>query len=205
MDELEHLRASVTLSGDLGRDVTMFLHAHGCPGTAEHCGRVAAEARRVAVLCGEDPDRAEIAGWLHDVSAVVPTADRAYVARAWGVDVLPEEDQFPMIIHQKLSVVLARDVFGVHDAAVLSAVGCHTTLKRDASALDQVLFVADKLEWDQAGTAPFHADMHAALRTSLDAAVGVYLTFLWERRAHLRVLHPWLRDAYEQWVARYGD
>jgi predicted HD superfamily hydrolase involved in NAD metabolism len=204
MDEFERFRRTISLTGNVATDAHAFLVAYELAPTAIHCGCVAAEARRVALLCGVDAAQAETAGWLHDVSAVIPNSERINVARAWDVPVLPEEEQFPMIIHQKLSVVLAREVFGVHDAAVLSAIGCHTTLKRDASVLDKVVFVADKLEWDQPGKAPFHDAMHAALAVSLDHAAAAYLSFLWERRDTLRVVHPWLRDASEQWVERSG-
>jgi HD superfamily phosphohydrolase YqeK len=64
--------------------------------------------------------------------------------------------------------------------------------------LDKVVFVADKLAWDQPGVAPYHAEMSVALGRSLDEAALVYLRYLWQRRASLRVVHPWLRDAYLQ-------
>jgi HD superfamily phosphohydrolase YqeK len=111
--------------------------------------------------------------------------------------VLPEEETLPMIIHQKLSVVIARELFDVQDDAILSAIGCHTTLKAGANALDKVVFVADKLAWDQPGIAPFHADMWAALERSLDEVMMVYVRYLWERRDTLAVIHPWLREAYQ--------
>jgi HD superfamily phosphohydrolase YqeK len=103
-----------------------------------------------------------------------------------------------MIVHQKLSVVLARELFGVSDEDVLSAVGCHTTLKAGAGALDKVLFVADKVEWDGAGVSPYRAGMLEALETSLDAAAIYYLHSLWEQRHRLRVVHPWLAAAHAE-------
>jgi HD superfamily phosphohydrolase YqeK len=161
MDDFDRFRTAISWTGNIATDVHAFLVAHESAPTAIHCGSVAAEARRVALLYGVEPSQAE-------------------------------------------SALLAREVFGVHDAGVLSAIGCHTTLKRDASMLDKVVFVADKLAWDQPGTAPFHDAMHAALRISLDHAAGAYMTFLWERRTTLRVVHPSLRDAYEQWVEQGG-
>lgn len=195
---LEDLRQSIALTGDTGRDVATFLIAHGCPQTARHCGEVAAEARRVALLVGADPTLAEAAGWLHDVSAIFPTPERVKIAYQLGIPVLPEEAAFPMIVHQKLSRVLAVQVFQIIQPEVLSAVECHTTLKRDASQLDKVLFVADKLAWDQPGQASFHEGMQAALEISLNAATFFYLRYMWERREQLAILHPWLRDAYLQ-------
>ena len=105
---------------------------------------------------------------------------------------------FSLIIHQKLSVVLARDIFHVADEAVLCAIGCHTTLRANAAVLDKVLFVAEKIKWDQPGLPPCKADLLAALEESLDQAVFYYLCMMWAHCRTLRVIHPWLRAAYEQ-------
>jgi predicted HD superfamily hydrolase involved in NAD metabolism len=198
MTEIQQLAQGFTLTGDLARDVSAFLIQHGAPHTAAHVRDVAEEARRLALMLGENAEQAETAGWLHDVSTVIPNGERAIVAENWGVEVLPEEATFPMIIHQKLSVVLAREIFGVQDESVLSAIGCHTTLKANASRLDKVVFLADKLAWDQPGVPPYYDEMRAALEESLDAATLVYLRFLWDRRETLRVIHPWLVEAYQQ-------
>ncbi len=195
---LTDLLTGLTMSGDLSVDVPAFLIHHGCPNTAAHSARVAAECRRVAGLTGAAPDAAEAAGWLHDISAVWAPSERLPVARDLGVEVLPAEESFPLIIHQKLSVELAREVFGVTDPAVLSAIGCHTTLKAGAGLLDKVLFVADKLEWDQRGTPPYFDRVAGALQRSLSEAALAYLQWMWEQRDTLRVVHPWLRDAYEE-------
>ena len=72
--------------------------------------------------------QAENAGWLHDISAVIPEARRLDYARQWHIEVLPEEATAPILLHQRQSAVLAAEVFGVTDPAILSAVGCHTTL-----------------------------------------------------------------------------
>lgn len=191
---------SLSRTGDLAVDVPAFLRAHGCVVTAAHCRAVAARAADLATVYGAAADAAATAGWLHDVSAVVPVAARVEAARAWDVDVLPEEVVAPMILHQKLSAVLAEALFGVEEAATLWAIRCHTTLRADASTLDKVVFLADKIDWDQAwvrrGTPPYLVEVEAGLRISLDAGVRAYLRYLWERRAALAVVHPWLRAAW---------
>lgn len=192
------MMAGLKFTGNLKQDAPAFLAHHGKPHTAEHVRDVAAEARHIALKTGDNADSAETAGWLHDISNVIPLSERIETAQAWGVEVLPEEATFPMIIHQKLSVVVAREIFGISDEAVLSAVGCHTTLKVDASPLDKVVFIADKLAWDQPGVPPYFDEMKAALDVSLDAAALVYLQFLWDRRDSLRVVHPWMAAAYSQ-------
>lgn len=195
---IARLTGGLGLTGVVGQDVPLFLIHHGCPNTAMHSARVAHESERIAAATGVDPDSAETAGWLHDVSAVFPQPERARVARALGLAVLPEEDAYPMIVHQKLSAVLAREVFGVRDPAVLSAVGCHTTLRPGAGPLDKVLFVADKIEWDQPGVPPYREEMLQALRESLDRAAAVYLHALWQRCNVLPVVHPWMAAAHSE-------
>lgn len=184
--------------GPIGDRVTAFLCQTGYPNTAKHSTAVAAEARCIAGLVGADENAAETAGWLHDISAVISPADRVIVAECWGLDVLPEELRFPPIIHQKLSVILAKELFEVNDPRILSAIGCHTTLKPGASQLDKVVFVADKIAWDQPGDPPYRDAMPHALDHSLDAAALIYLEYLWQQRDSLPVLHPWAVAAYRE-------
>lgn len=197
-DIVAQLTTNFTRSDNLRRDVSTFLTQHGLPETAAHCAAVAEEARRQATRFGEDADQAEGAGLLHDVSAIFPSAQRAEIADQLQIEVLPDEAVFPMIIHQKLSVVLAREVFGVTDRGILSAIGCHTTLKAGASRLDKVVFIADKIAWDQPGRPPYLDNLLAGLEQSLDEGVFVYLDYLWQQRALLPVVHPWFAAAYRE-------
>lgn len=198
MNRLDVLRQGFDFTGNIAEDARAFLEHHGYPKTAAHVADVAAEAGRLAERFGADVQAAQVAGWLHDISAVVPNSERIAAAYEWGVEVLPEEAMFPMILHQKLSVVIARELFDVQDADILSAIGCHTTLKAEASLLDKVVFVADKIAWDQPGTPPYYDDIIAALDISIDKAAFVYTDYLWQIRDQLKVLHPWARDAYAE-------
>lgn len=186
---------------DLGVDIRdgmlRFLDVNGCRKTAGHCVQVGTEAKKIAEQYGLDGQRAAVAGWLHDISAVIPDERRADVADQLGIDVLAEERTFPMIIHQKLSVVIAQELFGIDDPAILSAIGCHTTLKLHATPLDKAVFVADKIQWDQAGAPPYLKDIRAALDHSLDAASHCYLAYLFQNKAQLKVVHPWAWAAYK--------
>ena len=186
---------SVRLAGNIRDDMARFLVEHGYPKTVGHSIQVAAEARRLAAPFGANETLAESAGWLHDISAVIPNHKRTRLAREIGLEVLPEEEAAPMILHQKLSAVMARDIFGLTEEGALSAIGCHTTLKANASLLDKVVFVADKIKWDQAGEPPYLDDLLAALEESLDRAAFCYLDYLWQRRETIPVVHPWLVEA----------
>ena len=80
----------VQLSGDLRADMVELLTHHGHAKTAGHCTRVAAEARRLATQYGQDQNSAEMAGWLHAISAMIPLDQRVALAEQLNIDVLPE-------------------------------------------------------------------------------------------------------------------
>ncbi|MGG1663727.1 bis(5'-nucleosyl)-tetraphosphatase (symmetrical) YqeK [Brevibacillus sp. NRS-1366] len=196
MHDYEPLVRGWQKTNDVASDAQSLLCLHGCEHTFFHSKRVAHEAARLANVFGVDPQAAMTAGYLHDISAVYPNQVRIEVAESLGIEILPEEKAFPMIIHQKISKAMARDLFSIKDSAILSAIECHTTLKTNPSRLDLVLFVADKIEWDQTGTPPYVQQLIPELEKSLERAAHVYLSHLWEQREKLRVVHPWLRDAY---------
>ncbi|MFD0620559.1 bis(5'-nucleosyl)-tetraphosphatase (symmetrical) YqeK [Paenibacillus sp. GCM10027629] len=184
------------LSGNLRNDIVNFLRNNGCPKTAEHSIRVGNEASKIAGQFHASIASAEIAGYLHDISAVFANDVRIQVSRDLVIEVLTEEETFPMIIHQKISKEMARDIFQIHDQDILDAIGCHTTLRKNATLLDKVLFVADKIEWDQVGSPPYLNQILRQLDHLLDHAAFEYINYLWSQKEKLRVIHPWLRDAY---------
>ncbi len=190
--------AEIEQTGSLAKDATAVLIHHNLPKVAGHVGHVAKEARRLASQFGADAAGAETAGWLHDISAVIPNEVRVEMCAAFDIPVLPGEANFPMILHQKLSVVVARELFGVTDTAVLSAIGCHTTLKANASQLDKIVFIADKIKWDQPGEPPYLVALETAVAHNLDDACRVYLNYLWRQRDSLRFAHPWFLAAHEE-------
>ena len=194
---LNHYIGEFRSTGKIAEDVPRFLASFGYQKTAEHCSAVAVKAKELAEKFGCDPFKAEQAGYLHDISVVIPNEKRIEFAQSQLVKVLAEEVQYPMIIHQKLSVVLAREAFGITDHEVLSAIGCHTTLKAKPKRLDKVVFLADKIAWDQDGKPPYFSKVIEAMKESLDIAVLEYLNFLWERRSQMKVIHPWLVESRE--------
>ena len=193
---IEDLVNGIEFTGDLQVDITTFLKHHGHINTAGHCLAVAKETRELARKYAEDEEAGFQAGLLHDISIVFPAEERGIVAKRLDIDVLPEEEVFPLIIHQKLSAYMAKEIFVISNEAIVNAIGCHTTLKANATILDKILFAADKIKWDQQGIPPYLKDILLALDSSLDDAVFCYLEYMWQRKSQLRVIHPWLCEAY---------
>lgn len=163
--------------------------------TAAHSIEVAEEAKRLAVIFGVSAEKAYVAGLLHDISAVIPNEKRVELHQELGEEVLEAEVTLPMILHQKQSVFIARDCFNVTDKEVLSAIECHTTLKGNATSLDKVVFIADKIKWDRSDSAPYRELLEDSLTVSLDEGCRTYLK--WALR-DIIVLHPWLAEAIKE-------
>lgn len=189
----------VSLRGSIPEKVTNFLAHHGLSHTLTHSRGVVRVAGELALQFRAKLSDCVSAAWLHDISAVLPNALRVDTARALGLELLPEEEVNPVVVHQKLSRVMAEQIFEVHDPVILSAVECHTTLKAGAGKVDKILFVADKIAWDQPGIPPYLIEIRQAAKISLDYASYVYLRQLWERRATLPgPLHPWAQAALNE-------
>jgi predicted HD superfamily hydrolase involved in NAD metabolism len=195
---VNELRKKIKRNGNLTDDVIRTLASNNCHETTLHSKAVAEEAVKLAERFDTDPKKAQIAGLLHDISAVIPFKNRIEIAEELNLDILDEERTFPMIIHQKLSAFIASESFGIQDDAILSAIRCHTTLKKNPSKLDKIIFVADKIQWDQTGTPPYLKGLHDQLQISLDHGTFFFLDYLWQRRDTLKVVHPWLKDAHLQ-------
>ena len=189
-------------SGSLPVDVPDFLILHNRPQTAVHTRSVVELTRLLAARFGLAAAAGETAAWLHDISAVYPNERRLEVSKQLGLEVLPQEELVPLLLHQKISAVIARDVFGILDPAVLDAIECHTTLKPGSTTTEMLVFVADKMAWDQKGTPPYRQEMEAALSESLEAAAWVYQRYLWHS-GKAKVIHPWMQDSYLELKAKY--
>ena len=201
--DLASLTAGLEWGQGLEQDLTALLRKHQRLSTLAHVQRVAEEAKRLALRFGEDAQAAHGAGLLHDVSAVIPKDLRLEAARQWGVDILAEEESQPVLLHQNLSRVMARELFSITDERILSAIGCHTTLRPGAGRMDMLLFVADKIAWDQPGQPPYLPELAKGLERSLEQAALAYLEYL---EASLgRPLHPWAQGALIDLRATRGE
>jgi predicted HD superfamily hydrolase involved in NAD metabolism len=189
----------INFNQNLKNDIENFLNYHNENETFEHTIKVANEASRIASLLDIDPELAEQAGLLHDVSNVIPIAKMMSIAEELLIEVLEEERRYPRIVHQKLSKDMSFEIFRMTNVEVLNAIECHTTLKFGASKLDKILFVADKISWDLPGEHSYQEEMREKLLSSdLDGAVLIYLNHVWGQRNNLKLVHPWLIEAREE-------
>ncbi len=106
------------LRGDWEKDIKTFLLQYNHLFTYEHSVCVANKAREIAKRFQVNEEQAAACGYLHDISAIFPNDERIAVVEKLGIEILQEEREFPMIIHQKISKVIAKKFFKVEDGMI---------------------------------------------------------------------------------------
>ncbi|ARC86741.1 hypothetical protein U732_2706 [Clostridium argentinense CDC 2741] len=195
-DIFKEIIRDVTLTGDIREDSHNLLMKHNKIIIDNHSLRVAEKAKLLAKQFGINENLAEVAGLLHDISGVYPNEEKLELCKKLNIEILLEEEKFPMILHQKISRVMAMEIFNISNKEILEAINCHTTLRSNASPLDMVLFIADKIEWDQKGAPPYINEVEKALNTSLELSAFKFIKYQMDNKENLKVIHPWLLEAY---------
>jgi predicted HD superfamily hydrolase involved in NAD metabolism len=139
------------------------------PRRRDHAHRVAAEAVVLARRFGASPERAELAGLLHDLCRELPDDETLAAAARYGVPVGPVEARRPKkILHGRVAAAELAER-GV-DREVVRAVALHTVGDAGMTVLEKCVYLADYCEPSR--HFPGIDDVRALAQTSLDAAVG---------------------------------
>ena len=137
----------------------------------EHTLGVAETAKRLAPGFGIDPMRAELAALLHDCAKSMPLTEMQACVRREVPDADAEELATECVLHAPAGSVLAKEIFGVQDPEILSAIRKHTIGDANMSPMEALIYTADFIEpgrkpfpgLDEARALAEH-DLYAAMR-----------------------------------------
>lgn len=116
------------------------------PKRYEHTIGVAYTAFAMALRFGADPEKALVAGLLHDCAKCYDNDKKFELCNKYGVKLTKVEVQNPFLIHAKLGSVMAKEKYGVKNKEILSAIKYHTTGKPNMNLLEKIIFSADYIE-----------------------------------------------------------
>lgn len=190
-----HYFRTVDVTGNLKKDVAHFLKINHKPGTIDHVIKVAETSMKLAERFNADGEKCYKAGLIHDISVVINPKDMRTIADFRNMEIDPAEEKYPFLLHQRISRIIARDYFNITDEDILSAVECHTTLKKNPTKYEMILFLADKIAWDQAGTPPFLDVVMEGLDISLEAGCKNYINYVYDNNM-LLYPHRWMEEAH---------
>lgn len=112
----------------------------------QHTLGVMFTATSLAMCYGEDIEKAQCAGLLHDCAKCIPNEKKLRMCEDYGIDVTKTERNAPYLLHSKLGAYLAKVQYGVEDRDILSAIRWHTTGCPNMSQLEKIIFIADYIE-----------------------------------------------------------
>lgn len=111
----------------------------------EHSIGVAQTAVELAKKFGLNEDKAYLAGLLHDCAKCYPKEESIKIIQD-NLSVEECELINPKTFHAPVGAYVARNVFGITDEEILSAIRWHTIGKLNMTVFEKVIFVADKIE-----------------------------------------------------------
>ncbi len=165
----------------------------------QHTLGVAESARRLADLHGADPDKAELAGYLHDYCKCWPVEKmrEILIRHDMPTELLNGEKE---LWHAFAGAIVIQTELGVTDPDVLQAVRYHTTGRAGMTLLEKVVCVADYIEPNRnfPGVEEIRALAQQNLDKALAAALGGTIRFLIEQR---KTVYPLTLTAYNDLVS----
>ncbi|MDR2532665.1 MAG: bis(5'-nucleosyl)-tetraphosphatase (symmetrical) YqeK [Oscillospiraceae bacterium] len=158
--------------------------------TAEMC-------RELAFVNGYEPEKAELAGILHDIckeddeSDLKELAFSKFLEKAGiGLDPLEKEDK---LWHAPAGAVYLRETLEVNDMEILSAVRFHSVGRAKMTKLEKILYLGDLVE--RGRDYPDVEKYRELALTDLD--LGMYEAFKWAINDCLKKKYRVCRNTYE--------
>ncbi|HOB22270.1 MAG TPA: bis(5'-nucleosyl)-tetraphosphatase (symmetrical) YqeK [Bacillota bacterium] len=116
------------------------------PKRYQHSLRVAELASCYAPRIGVDPQKAYLAGLLHDCAHELAPEVLLQKCLEFGIVIGNIERKNPFLLHGPVGSQLAKRDYGIEDPAVLAAIAEHTTGKPGMGKLSRIVCLADYVE-----------------------------------------------------------
>ena len=159
-----------------------------------HSLNVADMAKELALIYGEDPDKAYLAGLVHDCTKNTPQQKQLQIIEDAGIKLSELERRNKKLWHAISGSVFIKTEYGIEDEAIISAVRYHTTGKAGMTLLQKIIYTADftSAERDYEGV----ERIRLLAREKLDSAVYEGALFTTEKLESLGLeVHPDTVDA----------
>lgn len=110
-----------------------------------HCLGVEETAAKLALSLGYSESKARLAGLLHDCAREWPHQKLLDFARQCGIETDSFALRYPVLLHAPVGAAQAY-AWGISDGGILAAIRNHTLGYPGMAVLEQIVYVADKIE-----------------------------------------------------------
>lgn len=114
-----------------------------------HSECVAAEAEKLAIAYGADPEKAWIAGILHDIMKEEPPEQQLKRMDEFGIILTDLERDAQKLWHAVLGAAYLEKELHITDPDIIDPVLYHTTARADMTLPEKILFIADYISADR--------------------------------------------------------
>lgn len=130
---------------------------------------VSKEAKRLAEKYGANPQKAEIAGMLHDICKEIPENEQLKIIADFDIIMNNVEKSTQRLYHAISGSVYLKNVVKIGDEEIIGAVRWHTSGRKGMTLLEKVIFTADFTSDDR--DYPDADEMRRLAEISLESAM----------------------------------
>ena len=130
-------------------------------------------ALELAKKWGADPEKAQRAALLHDITKALDGPAQLTLCKSFGILLDDFFKNHPKTLHAFTGSLVAEKIFG-ESPEVVSAIASHTTGKPGMNTLDQIIYIADNMEMTR--TYPGVEKVRSLAFSNLEAAVKLGLS-----------------------------
>lgn len=112
----------------------------------EHSLSVRDTAIKMAKIYNADAKKAGTAGLVHDCAKYMSNGQILSIAEQNGMEVDEVARANPQLLHGSIAAVIAKNIMGICDEDILSAVKYHTTGKKNMNILEKIVYISDYIE-----------------------------------------------------------
>ncbi len=131
------------------RSISALLKARLSKKRYTHSVNVARAAFNLAELWGEDPERAYLAGLLHDCCKEIPFDEQAELMRTGPFEVSEDEWRSKPVWHGIAAASYMHTELSIDDMEMLGAARWHTVGCAHMSRLEEIVYMADLISADR--------------------------------------------------------
>ena len=110
-----------------------------------HTLGVAETAKKLAEKLGVNPEKAYLAGMVHDIAKEMPVSEMLDFCNKHGIELSGVERNNPALLHAPVGAVLIKD-YGIDDPEISDAVKYHTVGRAEMSLLEKIIYLSDMIE-----------------------------------------------------------
>ncbi|GMB10432.1 MAG: bis(5'-nucleosyl)-tetraphosphatase (symmetrical) YqeK [Candidatus Improbicoccus devescovinae] len=167
-----------------------------------HSINVAKSAGILAEKYGADPEKAKIAGILHDITKEWSYTEHMNFVNKYKISVSKYEILSKKLLHSLTGSFYIKYILKIGDPDIINSVRYHTTAHENMSMLEKIVYISDFISEDRTfyGVERLRNLANKSMQSVITEALGFSIAELVSEK---RIIHPNTLKAYNQVMAAY--